>query len=51
MRTPRRNEQAVAIHWMLCLYLKHGPAQWRTEGEKELKDRREKLQATPVIPE
>lgn len=30
------DEQAVAIHWMLCKYFDHG-LKWREEGEKELK--------------
>lgn len=30
------DEQAVAIHWMLTLYLRHG-ADWRSEAEKLFK--------------
>ena len=30
------DEQAAVIHWMLCLYHKHGEG-WRTEGEEILK--------------
>lgn len=37
---PKRaeDEQAVAIHWMLGHYFKHGPAKWREEAEKELRE-------------
>lgn len=36
VKTKAEDEQACAIHWMLNLYLKHGPM-WRAEGEKILK--------------
>jgi hypothetical protein len=36
------DEQAVAIHWMLCLYLEHGP-KWREIGEKQLDEMRAEI--------
>ena len=29
-------EQATTIHWLLKLYLRHGPSRWRDEAEREL---------------
>ncbi len=31
------DEQAVAIHWMLCLYFEHG-SKWREVGQKMLEE-------------
>jgi hypothetical protein len=35
--TKSEDEQANVIHWMLCLYEKHG-INWRKEGEKILSE-------------
>lgn len=34
--TKAEDEQAVTLHWLLCLYLEHGSA-WREKGEEWLK--------------
>lgn len=49
--TKAEDEQAVAIYWMLNLYLEHGSA-WRVEGGKQVKAFIEKIEAiTPKAAE
>jgi hypothetical protein len=45
------DEQAVAIHWMLGHYFKHGPTKWQAEAEKEIRELAEKLDADRQAPE
>lgn len=42
--TKAEDEQAVAIYWMLNLYLEHGSA-WRVEGGKQIQAMTEKILA------
>lgn len=47
--TRAEDEQAVSIHWMLNLYLEHGPENWRDEAIKIMRGGLSK--ASPAGPE